>query len=177
MHIKISNRLAFTMYIWGRLVIQIILIVYLIFLFSASRSGNDEIIRQIKGYVLFLLPGAVLVVLFIDYMLRPTFFEAMITRDQIAIKSYSPYSRTGLGQVAMLFYRKHLTEYYIDRQSYNNYKIHIGRLGLKKSLILQKIKDGQIYESKPIMIHFLSAKKYTELILSIDRLKEKITLN
>lgn len=177
MNIRISNRLAFTMYIWGRLVILIALMVYLILLFYASLSRNDEIIRQTEGYITFLLPCAAVVVLFIDYVLRPTFFEAKITSDQIAIKSFSPFARTGFFQFAMLSYRKHLTEYYIDRQSYNNYKIQIGRLGLRKNLILQKIKDGRIYESKPIMIHFLCIKKYTELILSIDRLKEKITLN
>jgi hypothetical protein len=65
----------------------------------------------------------------------------------------------------------------ISRQAFNNYRILIEKAGLRKSLILQKIENGKLYESKPINISFLGVKKYTALILSIDRLKEKITLN
>jgi len=77
----------------------------------------------------------------------------------------------------MLWYDKYLTELVIDRQSYNNYKLLIDRLGFRKNLILQKIDNGKLYESTPINISFLGAKKYTDLILSIDRLKEKMTMN
>jgi hypothetical protein len=37
--------------------------------------------------------------------------------------------------------------------------------------------NGKLFESKPINISFLGVRKYTDLILSIDRLKEKISLN
>jgi hypothetical protein len=49
--------------------------------------------------------------------------------------------------------------------------------GIRKALILQKINKSGIYETSDINISFLGQKKYTELVLSIDRMKGKINLN
>ena len=77
----------------------------------------------------------------------------------------------------MLFYKRYLIEQTINQKFYNNYILKIDRFGLRRNLILQKIEKGVLYQSKPINISFLGIKKYTNLILSIDRLQEKITLN
>ena len=79
--------------------------------------------------------------------------------------------------IFVLFYLRNLKEHILTRKSYNGYTLIIGKLGIRKQLILQIIDQGKIYDSKPIDISFLGARKYTELILSLERLKEKITLN
>lgn len=109
--------------------------------------------------------------------MRILIFEAKINFGQIYIKSFNPNQKNRLRFILILFYKKYLIEHTIDRQSYNNYRIEIKRFGFKKRLILQKTEDGNLYESKAINISFLGAKKYTDLLLSIDRIKEKISLN
>ena len=124
-----------------------------------------------------IVPIFVVVYHIFDYFIQPAYFEAKFSTGQIILKTFNTNKKNGLRVMSMLFYDKHLKEQRIDRQFYNNYKISIDRWGFRKNLILQKIDMGIIYESKPINISFLGAKKYTNLILSIDRLREKITLN
>jgi hypothetical protein len=77
----------------------------------------------------------------------------------------------------MLGYRKYLKELKISQLEYNDYKLVINNCGFRKVLILQKINKSGIYETSDINISFLGQKKYTDLILSIDRMKGKINLN
>jgi hypothetical protein len=112
-----------------------------------------------------------------NLLIQPAYFEARINFGQIYIKSFNPNKKNGFRFFLMLFYQRYSIEHIIARQSYNNYRIEIERFGFKKNLILQKTENGLLYESKPINISFLGAKKYTDLLLSIDRLKEKISLN
>ena len=169
MNNKIDNRFGFSIYLLISICFLIFIIAYLIFIFHCFKSNKS-----------LLLIGPIVVILYqlFDYIVNPAYFEATITNGLIVIKTFRPYKRRfNIRDALMINYNKHLTEVIIDRQSYNNYKILIDRLGFRKNLILQKIDNGKIYESKPISVAFLGAKKYTNLILSLDRLTEKITLN
>jgi hypothetical protein len=53
----------------------------------------------------------------------------------------------------------------------------IGKFGIKKELRLQKINNDGVYKSANINISLLGQKKYTNLIVAIDRLRTKICLN
>ncbi len=172
---KISNKLAFNIYAWTRFSLLIFFIFFLLcqVLEIPQKLGYDVF----KGQFILVLSSFALFLIVFEYMINPAYFEALILNGKIVFKSFEPNKKNGLIYILMLFYKKHLNEYTIERQAYNNYKIKIDRLGLRKKLILQKIDRGKIYESSPINISFLSTRKYTELILSIDRLQEKITLN
>jgi hypothetical protein len=138
---------------------------------------NDKLFVQ--GFISYIFIWIILIILFriFDYLIKPSYFEANITNGQIIIKTFNPNRNNKFRFILMLFFDKYLIEQIIDRHFYNNYKILIDYFGLRKKLILQKIDNGKIYESKPINISFLGTKKYTDLILSIDRIKEKITMN
>jgi hypothetical protein len=130
-------------------------------------------------YLTVVIFGATsyIVLRFLDYLIKPSYFEATINFGQINIASFSPKNKNGLNFILMFSYKKYLTEYTIERHSYNDYRILIERFGIKKSLILQKTENGKLYESLPINISLLGVRKYTNLILAIDRLKEKFSLN
>jgi len=112
-----------------------------------------------------------------DYTIKPAYFEALILNGEIRFKTFAPNKYNKFRFIYMIFYKKYLTEYTLSRQSYNGYRIIIDRFGLRKFLILHKTEKGKLYQSKPINISLLGMKKYTDLVLSIDRLHEKITLN
>jgi hypothetical protein len=176
MNQKINNRLAFDFYVWIHFILLIIAIVYISALFVELKLGYKDIFLHSFVFVIVMAPLA-LILGVIDNLIRPAYFEVFINYGEISIKSFNPNTRNGLKFFLLIFYRKYLIEHKLDRQSYNNYRILIEKFGFKKSLILQKIENGKLYESKPINISFLGAKKYTDLILAIDRLKEKISLN
>lgn len=173
---KIDNKIAFKIYMWINFCFIIGTILYLAILFGGFVFIDKSLIKELKTYV-FIGPIFVGLLQIVDYFIKPSYFEARITSGQIIIKTFNPNKINGLRLLFMLHYDKHLMEQVIDKQFYNNYKIKIDRLGFRKSLTLQKIDNGNIYESKPINISFLGVRKYTDLILSIDRLREKITMN
>jgi len=173
---KVDNRLGFTIYVWVSFCLFILVILYLMIFYFGFKNNNKLMINEFKSYVL-IWPFLAVLSRFFDYYIKPAYFEAKISTGQIIIKTYNPNKANGGRFISMLWYDKYLTELVIDRQSYNNYKLLIDRLGFRKNLILQKIDNGKLYESTPINISFLGAKKYTDLILSIDRLKEKMTMN
>ena len=176
MNHKISNRLAFTIYVWMSFFLSIFMIVCLLIFSLSVINGYKGLIPHPIGLILGPLILAMVFRVF-DSIIKPAYFEADISYEQISFKSFNPNTKNGTRFFLMLFFGKYLQDHTIDRKSYNNYRILIERLGFKKSLILQKIEDGKLYESKPINISLLGLKKYTDLILSIDRLKEKISLN
>lgn len=176
MNQNINNRLAFNIFVIISFCLTFNIIVFFaIFLFE-SISGNKTFIHQ---SVIFVITSFMLYLFFVlfNLLIQPAYFEARINFGQIYIKSFNPNKKNGFRFFLMLFYQRYSIEHIIARQSYNNYRIEIERFGFKKNLILQKTENGLLYESKPINISFLGAKKYTDLLLSIDRLKEKISLN
>ena len=112
-----------------------------------------------------------------DYLIQPAYIEFQILHSEVRFKSFNPNRNNKFRIFLMVFYNRYLIEQTINQQSYNNYILNIDRFGLRRNLILQKLENGILYQSKPINISFLGIKKYTNLILSIDRLQEKITLN
>jgi len=173
---NINNRLVFNIYIWTNFCLFFLFFFYLLPLLIAYRSGNKDLIQHSTKYFMIVTIVGIIVNIF-NFLIKPGYFEAIISFGQIRIKSYNPNTRNGFSIFFMLFYNKYLLEHTIERQSFNNYRILIERFGFKKSLILQKMENGKLFESKPINISFLGVRKYTDLILSIDRLKEKISLN
>ena len=171
----INNRLAFNIYIWTRFFLLIVfLFVIFLHVFKISQAiGFNAINFQ---FIVVLAIFAVLISIF-EYLINPAYFEVLIFNGKIIFNYFEPNKRNGFIYILILFYKKYLKEHRIDRQSYNSYKIKIDRFGFRKKLIFQKIDNGKLYESMPINISFLNTRKYTELILSIDRLQEKINLN
>ncbi len=170
----ISNTLAFSIYVWIRFFLFVFLL--LLLLFQVIKTPSLEHYRHSYQFLTFIAILNLTLLLF-DYIFSPTYFEAVVFNGKIIFKYFNPNKRNALMFFLMLFYKKFSIEQIIERQAYNNYKIKIDRFGFRKNLIFQKIDKGQIYESTPINISFLHAKKYTDLVLSIDRLQEKITLN
>jgi hypothetical protein len=176
MNKKISNRLAFDLYVWIRFALLIVIVVYILTPLKGLMTGYKNMSPPSVDFIIMMAVMA-LIITVIDFLIKPSYFEGVINYGAISIKSFSPNTKNGLIFLLMIFYRHSLVEHQLDRQSFNNYRILIEKYGFRKSLIIQKIENGKLYESKPINISFLGAKKYTDLILSIDRLKEKITLN
>jgi hypothetical protein len=176
MNESINNRLAFNIYVMINFCFTISVVGFFTIFLIENISGKKIIYIQSLGYLIAFLILYMIFRLF-DLLIKPAFFEAKIHYGQIYIKSFNPNVKNRFRFILMLFYQKYLLEHTLDRQSYNNYRIEIELFGLKKGLILQKTENGKLFESKSINISFLGAEKYTKLILSIDRLKEKITLN
>ncbi len=107
----------------------------------------------------------------------PSYFECIIQQNELRIRFFEPVKKNTLEFIFVLFYQGNLKEHILTRQSYNGYTLKIGKLGIRKFIVLQIINEGKIYDSKPIEISFLGARKYIELILALDRLKEKISVN
>lgn len=176
MNEHINNRLAYNIYVSINFCLTISIIVFFTFFLIENISTKIYVTHLLTNYLIGLTILYIILKLF-DLLIKPSYFEAEIKYGQICIKSFNPNNKNGLRFYLMLFYKKYLLEHTLNRQSYNNYRIEIKCLGFKKSLILQKTENGKIYESSAINISFLGAKKYTDLILSIDRIKEKISLN
>jgi hypothetical protein len=179
MDASINNKSAFNIYVWINFCLTIcVLAIFIIFL--TENILNRRIpVHDSKDYVntLIIIVISYMILKTLEFLIIPTYFEATVSFGQINIRSFNPNKKNGFRFFLMLFYRKHLIIHTIERQSYNNYRILIERFGIKKSLILQKTENGILYESSPINISFLGVRKYTDLILSIDRLKEKFSLN
>ena len=176
MNENINNRLAFNIYVIISFCLTFIIIVFFAIFLYETISNSKTPLHQSSLFVITSLVLYILLVLF-NLLIQPAYFEAKINFGQIYIKSFNPNRKNGFRFFLMLFYQRYSIEHIIARQSYSNYRIEIERLGFKKTLILQKTEDGKLYESKAINISFLGIKKYTDLLLSIDRLKEKISLN
>jgi len=113
----------------------------------------------------------------VDFLVKPTYVEISISGSEIAIKTFIPNARNGLRFLLMFKYREHLAELRLNQREYNNYTLTIGTLGFRKILTLQKIENGKVYQTSEINVSLLGQKKYTLLVLSLDRLRSKINLN
>ncbi|MRT94064.1 hypothetical protein [Ancylomarina sp. 16SWW S1-10-2] len=177
MNDKIDNRIAFSIYIWMYFGFCFLLYNSLGIILYSTKTNNKILFHNTIEFSLAICTLSMLIFIF-DYFIKPAYFEAKISNGRLNIKTYNPSKRFFILRfVSMLNYKKNTIEYVIDRQSYNNYKVSIGLWGLRKYIRLQKIDKSEIFESKSINISFLGLKKYTNLILSLDRIKEKITLN
>jgi len=140
-------------------------------------TGDWTLINSFDPSLKFGFVTIIIVLGLIELVIRPSYIETIINEDKILIRVFSPNKGSGIRYLWMLGYKKYIKEYVIARQEYNDYKLYIAKFGFRKTIVLQKIDKNGIYETKPINISLLGQKKYTELILSIDRLKGKINLN
>jgi len=174
---KISNKSEFQIYIGIKIILFLLEILIAIMAISGLFTHNLIIINTFLGII------AILIILgLFESVIKPSYFETLINEKEIIIKTFSPKLRNGLlkngSRFILLFgYRKHLKEIKLSQHEYNDYKLLIDKFGFRKILILQKINKNGIYETSEINISLLGQKKYTNLILSIDRLKGKINLN
>jgi len=176
---KITNRLAFNIYVWINFCLTCSVMVFFS-IFLLENILNKKIPAhnsEMFGSILVILIVLYVILWGVNFLIKPSYLEAEISFGQIKIHSFNPNRRNGFSFFLMLFYRKSLKEHIIERKSYNDYRIVIGRLGIVKSMVLQKTENGILYESSPISIGFLAVRKYTNLILAIDRLKGKFSLN
>ena len=176
MNNKINNKLVFNFYVWGNLIIVVLFFLCLLLLFLANKMHDIGLANSILRYIL-IFPILIAISKLFDYLIQPAYIEFQILQSEIRFKSFNPNRKNKSRIFSMLFYEKYLIEQTINQQFYNNYILKIDRFGLRRNLILQKIENGVLYQSKPINISFLGIKKYTNLILSIDRLQKKISLN
>ena len=115
--------------------------------------------------------------LIIDEKIKPAFIEFQVIDEEISIKTYNPHSNKWESPFVLFGYKKRIKELKISRAEYNDYKLIIGKFGFRKELKLQKTNNTGIYESSDINISLLGQKKYTNLLLAIDRLRTKICMN
>ena len=172
---KIDNKKAYQIYIILNLIFSIIGFLIGGISIRGLITHDWSIINTLKPYfgfiIIFILWG------FMEFVIRPSYIEIILSEKEIIIRTFSPNIRNGIRFILMLRYQKYLKELKIGKQEYNDYKLQIDKWGLRKLLILQKINKNGIFETSEINISLLGQKKYTNLILSIDRLKGKINLN
>ena len=172
---KINNKQGFQIYIIVNLIFSILGFLIAILSIRGIITQNWSFIEIIKPYigliVVFIVFGL------FEQLIKPTYIETVITEREIIIKTFQPNTHNGFRFLLMLGYQGLLKELRVNRQEYNDYRLLIDRFGFRKILILQKINKNGIYETSEINISLLGQKKYTNLILSIDRLRGKINLN
>ena len=122
------------------------------------------------------MPFFIIVALVINSRIAPSYFEAEIVKNQIKITTINTKAQS-IAAIFLLFSNKHKTEYVVNGASFTNYRIVVSLWGFKKQLILQKNQEGSLFESKPINLNFLGYRKYTDLLISIERLSQKMSLN
>jgi hypothetical protein len=174
MNNKIDNKIAFKVFAWINLIVNLLVLVFIIFyIYVINQSGRHAYQQYHSGLYL----TGIIWYFVIRYRFAPSYFGAEIFNNQIRIKTFNPNKYNGFRFLLMAFSQKYVTEYMVDRSSFTNYRINITHCGIKKKLILQKSQKGGIYESRPINLNLLGYKKYTDLILSLERLSQKISLN
>jgi hypothetical protein len=173
---QIDNKKYFQIYLIMNLVISITGISILIFYIRGAIIHDMSFIKQ---FIIPVLLFFVFVSVFrrFEKILKPSYIETKISEREIIIRTFQPNFRNGLRFIFMLRYTRYLNELKLSQQEYNDYKLLIDKFGFRKKLILQKIQKDGIYESSEINISLLGQKKYSNLILAIDRLKGKINLN
>jgi hypothetical protein len=173
----IENKKEFQIYIIANFIQLVLGFMFVIFSILGLMSHDWIFIKTILAFIaLSIILGL------LNWAMKPSYIETIINEKEIIIRTFNPdfrdgFFRNGSVYIKMLNYKKHLKELRLSKQEYNNYKLSIDKLGFHKLLILQKVNKKGIYETSEINISLLGARKYTNLILSLDRLRSKISLN
>ena len=173
---KIDNKAVFRIYVIVKLVFSVVGFSIGILSIRGVITHDWNFLKNNIIPFLGLIPFFFIFKLF-ENILKPSYIEAIINEREMIIRTFNPNIRNGFRFVYMLQFKKYINELKLFKNEYNNYKLLIDKFGFRKRLILQKILKDGIYESSEINISLLGQKKYTNLILSIDRLKGKINLN
>jgi hypothetical protein len=172
---QIDNKQGFRIYIIMNLIVSLLGFTIGFLSIRGLITQDWSFMEIIKPYIGFI---AVFIVFgLFEFAIKPSYIETIINEREIIIRTFNPNIRNGLRFILILGYRNHLSELRLSQNEYNDYKLLIDKCGLRRILTLQKINKTGIYETSEINISLLGQKKYTELILSIDRLRSKINLN
>jgi len=109
--------------------------------------------------------------LLIDERIKPAFIEFQIIKNKIIIETYNPHSNRWESPFILFAYKKRIKELKISNEEYIDYKLTIGKFGIKKEMKLQKIDTNSVYESTNINISLLGQRKYANLLSALDRFK------
>jgi hypothetical protein len=176
----INNKRTFEIYLILRFIIWIpfliiagIIITALLFKLTPLQIPVSDFGR----HTLLILSWISCLLMIIDGRIKPAFVELQVIEDNIIMRTYNPHLKKWEFPFVLSGYKKRIKELKISREEYNDYKLQFSEFGLKKELRLQKINNNGVYESASINISLLGQRKYTDLILAIDRLKMKICLN
>jgi hypothetical protein len=179
----INNKTQFEIYLIFRLFIFITIIIISGIIITRVLLKIDLVQMIFPNYEsveenpLMLLNWFSAFFLIIDERIKPAFIEYQLNEDEIRIKTYNPHSTRWESPFVLWGYKKRIKVLKINREEYTNYNLTIGKFGIKKELRLQKINNDGVYKSANINISLLGQKKYTNLIVAIDRLRTKICLN
>jgi len=176
----INNKKTFEIYLILRLIIFIILLITTVIIATTlllKINLYQTIASNFGSNTLLSLTLSSSILMMIDGRIKPAFIDIQIIGDMILIRTYNPHVKKWESPFGLLGYKKKIKELLISREEYNDYKLQFGGFGLKKELKLHKINNSGVYESANINISLLGQRKYTNLILAIDRLRTKICLN
>ena len=120
---------------------------------------------------LIIFNWVLICLLIIDERIRPAFIEFQLTADEIIIKTYNPHLNRWESPFILFGYKKRIKELKIGKEEYSNYKLTIGKFGLRKELRLQKMNNNGVFETSDVSISLLRKKEYTNLISDLDRLR------
>lgn len=176
--VMISNKTEFRMFQYLKLLFLIILVVLFSLLTIKKLMGLETLHLSsdfLAGILIlnFIISMAILII----ERLKPTYIEFYVLNDEIIINTHISNPRSFKAIIDLFNYKNNMIEYRISRDEFTNYKLSIGKLGLRKELKLQKTNNNNVYESTGISLSLLGQKNYTNLILSIDKLCNKICLN
>ena len=179
---QINNRKGFNNYVIVNFLLTIIgfsiAIISIIGMINKDLGLLHLLIPDLRYavWLIFLIFSISFFGLFV-WLVSPSYIEVIISEREIILRTFKPNKRNGLSFIHMVRYRKYLKEFKISKLEYNDYKLIIDKFGFRKRLILQKINNNGLYQTSEINISFLDQRKYTDLILSMDRMRTKINLN
>lgn len=139
--------------------------------FLVSKYGFGSLFVLIGLFIFFVIFAIY------EYVVRPSYVEMTFNEKEIITRIISSNINNWRSILLVFKNKKYLKELKINKNEYNNYKLQIDKFGFRKLLILQKINKDGIFETSAINISLFGLKKYTNMILSIDRLQSKLNLN
>jgi len=174
----INNKTEFRIYQLFKISFILVLLIFILTITVTKLIGIQTInLPKDIFYSLFALNFFMTILMFIIEKLQPTYIEFYAQNNEIIIKTYKPNPRSLKSFLDLFGYKKNMKEYRVNRDEFTNYKLSVGRFGLRKELKLQKTNNNKVYESASLNLSFIGQRKYTNLVLAIDRLCNKICLN
>jgi len=173
----INNKTLFEIYLILRAIIistVIILVVMIIMSFFTTIDFFQVLLSNYRDdgkYTLITFSWILIYFIIIDERIRPAFIEFQLTADEIIIKTYNPHLNRWESPFILFGYKKRITELKISKEEYYDYKLTIGKFGLRKELRLQKMNNNGVFETSDVSISLLRKKEYMNLISDLDRLK------
>ena len=173
----INNKKVFEIYMIFRLLMVITILIFGVEVITKTILRIDLLEVIFPNYGTFLADLLIALNFFsigfllIDERIKPAFIEFQIIKDKIIIETYNPHSNRWESPFILFAYKKRIKELKISNEEYIDYKLTIGKFGIKKEMKLQKINTNSVYESANINISLLGQRKYANLISALDSFK------